>query len=220
MGEPASQIEQSVSKKGIWIRIAGICILLLLAMLVALAIPYLRKGPIHPSGGRYFFGRTVLPVTLYQQGDERWRNDLLGPTYRTLGAEGCAVASAAMVMQFYGLDTDPGRLNAFLTEHPRGYTPEGWIWWEDATDLRPGVIEKAYEDDPSYYLIDSKLAAGHPVIARVRFASGITHFVVIVGKEGFDYLVQDPGAGASKGVYPLKEFGSDIEAIRFYRRLQ
>ena len=36
---------------------------------------------------------------------------------------------------------------------------------------------------------------------------------------GFDYLVRDPGAGGSKGVYPLKEFGSGIEALRFYEKL-
>ena len=219
MVETASKIDRFFSGRRRWLSIAGI-VTLFVILLVAFVMPYVRKGPIHPSGGRYFFTRMVLPVALYRQGDERWRNDLLGRTLGTLGAEGCAVASAAMVMQYYGLDTDPGRLNAFLTNHPRGYTPQGWIWWEDAADLDPGVVEKAYEDDPSYFLIDSNLAARHPVIARVRLASGITHFVVIVGKEGFDYLVQDPGAGASKGVYPLKEFGSDIEAIRFYRRLQ
>jgi hypothetical protein len=40
--------------------------------------------------------------------------------------------------------------------------------------------------------------------------------VVIAGKDGFDYLVQDPGGGAAKGLYPLRELGSDIEALRFY----
>jgi hypothetical protein len=57
------------------------------------------------------------------------------------------------------------------------------------------------------------------VIVRVRYASGVTHFVVIAGKEGFDYLVRDPGAGAAKGLYPLRELGSDIEALRFYEAL-
>jgi len=47
-------------------------------------------------------------------------------------------------------------------------------------------------------------------------AGGVTHFVVIAGKDGFDYLVRDPGAGAAKGLYPLRELGSDIEALRFY----
>jgi hypothetical protein len=28
--------------------------------------------------------------------------------------------------------------------------------------------------------------------------------------------VRDPGAGSAKGLYPLRELGSDIEALRFY----
>ena len=33
----------------------------------------------------------------------------------TLGGEGCAVASAAMVFKFYGIESDPQQLNWFLT---------------------------------------------------------------------------------------------------------
>ena len=51
---------------------------------------------------------------------------------------------------------------------------------------------------------------------RVRLPSGITHFVVIAGKDGFDYLVRDPGAGSARGLYALRELGSDIEGLRFY----
>jgi len=54
---------------------------------------------------------------------------------------------------------------------------------------------------------------------RVRLAGGITHFVVIAGKDGFDYLVRDPGSGSSKGLYPLRELGSDIEGLRFYEAI-
>jgi len=50
----------------------------------------------------------------------------------------------------------------------------------------------------------------------MRLPSRITHFVVIAGKDGFDYLVQDPGGGSAKGLHPLREFGSDIEGLRFY----
>lgn len=53
----------------------------------------------------------------------------------------------------------------------------------------------------------------------MRFRSGLTHFVVIGGKQGFDYLIRDPGAGAAKGYYPLRDLGSDIEALRFYEPL-
>ena len=47
----------------------------------------------------------------------------------------------------------------------------------------------------------------------------ICTFVYGSPPDGFDYLVQDPGAGASKGLYPLRELHSDIEALRFYERL-
>jgi len=80
----------------------------------------------------------------------------------------------------------------------------------------PDRVRHVYEDLPSYQLIDSNIAHGNPVIVRVRLGSGITHFVVIAGKDGFDYLVRDPGSGSAKGLYPLRELGSDIEALRFY----
>lgn len=177
-----------------------------------------RKGKIAPHGGRYFFRRVELPVPLFRQGDERWRHDLLGPTPASLGAEGCAVASAAMVLASYGFEIDPGRLNAHLTAHPLGYTPQGWMYWEAAAEFEPGRVRKAYEDLPSYALIDQNLARGNPVIVRLRYPHGVTHFVVIAGKQGFDYLTRDPGAGAAKGLYPLREFGSPIEALRFYEK--
>jgi hypothetical protein len=177
-----------------------------------------RKGKIEPSGGRYFFHRVELAVPSYRQGDERWREDLLGPTRATMGAEGCAVSSAAMVLASYGFDVDPQRLNRFLTEHG-GFTPQGWMYWETAAEFDPGKVRKAYEDQPSYELIDDNLARGNPVIVRLRLPWGITHFVVIAGKQGYDYLTRDPGAGAAKGLYPLREFGSKIEALRFYERL-
>jgi Peptidase_C39 like family len=178
-----------------------------------------RLQPIAPSGGWYFFHRVELPVPSFRQNDPRWGDDLLGGTDGTLGAQGCAVSSAAMVLSSYGIDTDPQRLNAFLTQNG-GYTPEGWIYWEAAATLDPGRIRHAYEDLPSYRLIDTNLSRGNPVIVRLRFPSGITHFVVIAGKSGFDYLTRDPGAGAAKGLYPLRELTRKIEALRFYEKLK
>ncbi len=176
------------------------------------------KGQLAPSGGRYFFQRLELPVPSFRQGDERWRADRLGPTPNTMGAEGCAVSSAAMVLASYGIDTDPGRLNAFLKTN-EGYTPQGWIYWEKAAELAPERVRHVYEDLPTYQLIDRNLARGNPVIVRLRYPSGITHFVVLAGKQGYDYLTRDPGAGAAKGLYPLREFGNKIEALRFYEKL-
>ena len=176
-----------------------------------------RREMIEPSGGRYFFHRVELAVPSFRQGDERWRGDLLGPTHNTIGAEGCAVASAAMVLASYGYDTDPRRLNAFLKTNG-GFTPQGWLYWEKAAEIGGGHVRHAYEDLPSYDLIDGNLQRGNPVIVRLRLPSRITHFVVIAGKQGFDYLTRAPGAGAAKGLYPLREFGSRIEALRFFEK--
>lgn len=173
------------------------------------------KKKIHPSGGRYFFRRVELPVPQYFQGDTRWAEENLGPTEGTIGAEGCAITSVSMIFNYYGIQTDPQRLNQFLNAHG-GFTPQGWLYWEKAAELAPDRVKHVYEDAPSYYLIDSNLAKGNPVIVRIRFRNGITHFVVIAGKDGWDYLIRDPGPGGAKGIYPLKEFGSDIEALRFY----
>jgi hypothetical protein len=198
---------------GLWIFAVVVCGVLLFGVPAFFG----WKHVISSSGGRYFLHRVVLPVPAFSQNDPRWTYELLGPTYQTVGQTGCAITSAAMVLASYGVDTDPHRLNQFLTTHD-GYTINGWLFWEKAADAAPfGQVEKAYEDLPSYALIDKNLLAGNPVIIRLTLQNGTTHFVVIVGKQGWDYLVQDPARPASWGVYPLKELTDKIEALRFFR---
>lgn len=169
-----------------------------------------------PSGGRFLSRKLEIEVPTFRQSDARWADDRLGPSSDTLAGAGCAVSSAAMVLASYGIDTDPQRLNDFLTARD-GYTPEGWIRWEVAAELAPDRVSFVYENDASFRLIDDNLLRGNPVIVRLRYPEGgTTHFVVICGKLGYDYLVRDPGSRAGRGVYPLREFGSDIEALRFY----
>jgi hypothetical protein len=177
-----------------------------------------QKTSLEPSGGLYFPVPVRLDVPGYRQNDVRWGRDRLGGSDGTLGSEGCAVSSVAMVFGYYGLDTDPKRLHEYLTR-TGGYTKQGWIYWERAAELSPRRVRHVYEDLPSYRLVDWNLLCGNPVIVRVRLRGG-THFVVIAGKKGRDYLIRDPGAGASKGLYPLRELGSRIEALRFYERLR
>jgi hypothetical protein len=196
--------------------IVGIA-LLALAMATAVAIYYFGKREISASGGLYFISRVELNVPRFAQGDPRWASDLLGPTSGTMADEGCAVASAAMVLAYYGVNIDPGALNTFLTRSG-GYTPQGWVYWEKAAAFAPAKVRHVYEDAPSYYLIDSNLLRGNPVIVRVRLSSGITHFVVIVGKRGFRYLIQDPGSNGADGIYPLHLLVPRIEALRFYEK--
>jgi hypothetical protein len=192
---------------------------ILLAAAIYFGVPafFAWKHPISSSGGRYFVHRVVIPVPIFTQNDPHWTLELLGPTFDTMGQAGCAVTSAAMVLSAYGVDTDPDRLNQYLMTHG-GYTEDGWVYWEKAAEVAPGgQVEKAYEDLPSYALIDQNLLAGNPVIIRLTLRNGHTHFVVLVGKDGWNYLTQDPARSPSYGVYPLKDLTSNIEALRFYR---
>jgi hypothetical protein len=200
------------------LRMVGGVIVVAIAVLGVALWFYAVPGKIASSGGLYFISRVVLPVQRFAQSDPRWADDPLGSTDSSLGAEGCAVTSAAMVLCYYGMDTDPARLNEYLTKH-EGYTPQGWLFWEKAADFAPGVARHAYEDLPSYYLIDSNLMRGNPVIVRIDLPNAVTHFVVITGKQGFDYLIQDPAGGGAFGAYPLRHLAKKIEALRFYERL-
>jgi hypothetical protein len=179
------------------------------------AVGWMECRPLPPSGGLFIPGKILIPGPHFLQADPRWGEDRLGPTQEPLASVGCAVTSAAMVLAGYGMETNPGSLNAFLQSLPDGYTPQGWLYWEKAA--RPDLLPH-YEDAPSYFLIDKNLLAGNPVIVRLRYPSGLTHFMVICGKQGFDYLVRDPGPGGLRGVYPLRDFGTPIEALRFYRK--
>jgi len=211
---PLSPVAKILRESGVYL-LAGTA-----AVVVVLSAWFYYVGirKIPSTGGLYFFSRLVLPVQRFAQNDPRWADDELGTAPSTMGEEGCAVSSAAMVLAFYGQDVDPGRLNAFLT-NCGGYTPEGWLYWEKAADFHPGLARHAYEDLPSYFLIDSNLERGNPVIVRVHLPNGITHFVVITGKDGFDYLIQDPASGGVNGIYPLRKLAPEIEALRFYERL-
>ena len=217
-GVASSRLYSLDAVKRWWPVVVIVLVLVLVGGGAAVYVDWTWKRKLSPRGGRPFLTRVELPVPSFRQGDDKWRDDPLGgvPENGTIGGEGCAVASAAMVFKFYGIDVDPQQLNWFLTATD-GYTEQGWLYWDRAAWFAPDRVRHVYEDLPSYQLIDSNIAHGNPVIVRVRLGSGITHFVVIAGKDGFDYLVRDPGAGSAKGLYPLRELGSDIEALRFYQ---
>ena len=92
-----------------------ILVLILIAGL-GVYIDWTWKRKLSPRGGRYFFHRVELAVPSFRQSDEKWSDDSLGgiEANGTLGGEGCAVAAAAMVFKFYGVETDPQQLNWFL----------------------------------------------------------------------------------------------------------
>lgn len=196
---------------------SGIALVIAIGAIATLSL-WAWPRPIGGAGGLPVPGEILISVPQFLQGDPRWGDDHLGETPGTLGGEGCAVSSASMVLGHYGMDIDPKRLNCFLRDH-EGYEGKGWLRWESAAAFSPGLVEKVYEDLPSFLRIDWNLLRGNPVIVRIRRPGGITHFVVIVGKRGLDYLIRDPAGSGGGRVYPIRELGVPIEALRYYRRL-
>jgi hypothetical protein len=199
-------------------------IAVLLVLLVAAGrwgLDWTAKRPLAMTGGLYFPSALEIPGPHFLQADRRWAADPLGFTPDPLAEVGCAVASAAMVLASRGVETDPGHLNAFLQQTPGGYTPEGWIYWEKAAEIAPARTPEFlphYEDAPSYFLLDWNLLHGNPVIARVRSPNGVTHFVVVCGKTGFEYLVRDPAAPSPATLSRLSALPPPVEALRFYQK--
>ena len=109
-GDSKSTVNRGFKKRG-WLWLIGLGAVIVLS---GFSWYYFWPRPIASSGGLYFPYHLQLAVPRFAQGDERWANDSLAGTQGTMAAEGCAVSSAAMVLQFYGFELDPGQLNQFL----------------------------------------------------------------------------------------------------------
>lgn len=169
-----------------------------------------RPGSIASSGGHFFAKLCQLPVADFEQDDPRWAQEYLGPTNETLGDEGCTLTSVVMVLNYYGIKSDPSVLNRFLSTHD-GYDSEGLLAFDRVEEYAPHRIELAYQGVPSYDTIDRHLLAGHPVIVQLTLFDGGRHFVVVMGKKGFDYLVRDPAADPQDSIVLLKSLSPRID---------
>src|SRR5215208_5857372 len=137
-------------------------------------------------------------VYLSQQ-DPQWKKDVLGfgDAGDTIGYVGCALTSVAMLLSGHGYAESPKSLNQKL-KNVNGFVSAG-IRWGAVNQVYPQVTLKAFipcsTSDAPLAQIDAAIAAGQPAIVQVDSspASGIqTHWVVIYGKTGNDYLMLDP----------------------------
>jgi len=128
----------------------------------------------------------LLDVPLLKQCDAPWGTHALGTCTDTICSSGCAITSTTMVFAYFGGAMDPGELNGCLTSSG-GYASGCLIYWDNACE--PTGVTYA----GGAATIDAELAAGRPVIVQVTNADTSMHFVVIVGNEGGDYQINDPG---------------------------
>ena len=136
-------------------------------------------------------------VYLSQQ-DSKWKSDILGfgDNGDTIGYIGCALTSVAMLLSGHGYSETPKTLNQKL-KNVQGFAGAS-IYWGAVSKIYPQVTVKSNISCPTgapLDLIDAAIARGQPAIVQVDHsnAPGIqTHWVVLYGKKGDDYLMLDP----------------------------
>jgi len=138
-------------------------------------------------------------LVYHSQQDPQWKKDILGfgDPGDTIGYVGCALTSVAMLLSGHGYAETPKTLNQKL-KNVNGFVSAG-IRWGAVSQIYPNVTLKAFipcsTSDAPLAQIDAAIAAGQPAIVQVDSspAGGIqTHWVVIYGKTGDDYLMLDP----------------------------
>lgn len=174
-----------------------------------------RGFHISATGGREM--SLTLPELghTYLQRDPQWRDEKLGRTTETLGSVGCTVCSVAMASTSLGFPIDPSELNRKLRESG-GFTSDGWLVWGALAKVTDDKIDVAVTSRPSHADIDSALARGDFPVVKFFYPLGLPHWVVIVGKDGLEYLIRDPAKDSERPIR-LSTRTSAIYSVRVIR---
>lgn len=161
--------------------------------------------------------RTVLATpTIYLQTDPQWAHEKIGGSGEELRAVGCTNCCLCMALAQHGIVLDPAELNQKLIQAD-GYTERGWIKWDAVEDVSQKRVRIDIPERPTHRDIDQALAAGNPVLVKIVYRPGVLHWVLLVGRDGKEYLMKDPlGDGHTLGL--LSAYHSDILAVRIVRK--
>ncbi|MCC6626329.1 MAG: hypothetical protein IT340_02885 [Chloroflexi bacterium] len=133
----------------------------------------------------------------FAQTDPRWGGDVMRTGGHPLRSMGCALTSTAMIFHYYGLDTDPGRLNGCAGDQAED------LFWDPvrsrcAADRIPGGT--AWNGNATWGDLEAALAAGHPVIVGLQGGPAGSHFLVATGGSGDqaeNYRITDSWDGST-----------------------
>ena len=136
-------------------------------------------------------------VNYYSQQDPQWKKKKLGFSNITIGTDGCALTSLAMLVKGFGYDENPASLNKKLRQN--GGFIDALVIWGSIPALFPKILYRniilCRDHSAPLAEIDSSLAKGQPVLVEVdrSLSSGLqNHWVVLYAKKGDDYLMTDP----------------------------
>ncbi len=152
-------------------------------------------------------------LVYHSQKDKRWENDALGfgtGQYDTIGWNGCALTSTAMLLSGYGFLITPQDLNNKL-KSVNGFAGSGIKWQAVPTVYQQVKLVGNPYGTPgvSFDQINASLQAGRPVIVRVDTKPSEDpnkpddHYVLVYSRNGDgDYLMLDPYPSQISGIKP------------------
>ncbi len=154
------------------------------------------------------------PVPHFSQGDPRWGNKILGRS-ASISKQGCAIASIAMILRFYGRNVNPGLLDDYLDING-GYNGNSVIWGiagqcEEPSGNKLSYHRKTGNNQKLIKIIKARIQQNLPTMARVDYGtdSNLTynHFVVCVGlSDDGSIIMNDPATRYGDG---YKDPGDD-----------
>jgi len=169
------------------------------------------KGPIKVG--------VLIDVLFFSQKDERWKDKCLDNSPYNFSRYGCAVTSAAMVLNYSGWDTDPLRLNMTLTairgiNENGDITQKGWEYMR----LKRVPEEGIGDEEELLKRVDEELAQERPVMASVNTTKYPLHYIVFRGKIGSEYHFWDPAdKEPTDRVWPNGALGKyTLRTLRIY----
>ena len=123
---------------------------------------------------------TEMSIPVMGQQDTAWAGAPLGTSVtESIGSAGCAITAVTMMLRYYGLNTDPGAFNAWLTSNG-GYAYDDQLIWDAVTSYTDGRVAFSGWLGPDLGAIIAELDAGRPVVAEVRLGVN-QHFVLLTG---------------------------------------
>lgn len=157
-----------------------------------------------------------LPKT-YSQNDSQWRIKTLG-SKGTIGDYGCLVTCIAMVCTYFGHEETPSTLNDKLKNNG-GFANGNLFVWGAITNIYRDIMYQGQVQTPDALTsaqmqkIKDTLDKGYPVIVQIDTVPATTsfdeHWILAIGYDGDDFIIQDPWDGATKritswGIAPQK----------------
>ena len=157
---------------------------------VPLAVPTSAPTPGHtPTASASPVTGSPCGVPIFSQNDPAWQSLVMQSGADTIGKAGCAMTSAAMMLNYYGSTLTPAQLNTCLAGNADP------LAWKSVPSCTNGLISGGDKIDFTWTDLDALLAAGRPAIVGMLGGQQGSHFVVVTqggGGVADSYRITDP----------------------------